>query len=88
LESFQSVLRHHRRAIPTRTGRGSSSAIGKEISGTGMDSSVIARHDVRGIENPRRPFITRIAGLGATDATAGNAIALGMADLTTRVVAR
>jgi hypothetical protein len=53
-----------------------------------MDSSVIARHDVRGIENPRRPFITRIAGLGVTDATAADAIAPGVADLTTRAVAR
>jgi len=61
--------------------------IGKEISGTGMDTGVIARHDVRGIPNPDAPFITKIAVLGLTEATAGNAVGIGVADFVPQAVA-
>jgi hypothetical protein len=61
--------------------------IGKEISGTGMDSTVTARADIRGVANPPRPFIRKVAVLGLTAETAGNAIGLGVADFTTREVA-
>jgi hypothetical protein len=61
--------------------------IGKEISGTGMDTGVIARHDVRGIANPDAPFIVKIAVLGLTEATGGNAVGIGIADFVPVTVA-
>jgi hypothetical protein len=61
--------------------------IGKEISGTGMDSTVTARADIRGVPNPPRPFIRKVAVLGLTGETGGNAIGLGAADFTTQEVA-
>jgi hypothetical protein len=61
--------------------------IGKEISGTGMDTTVTARADIRGVPNPPRPFIRKVAVLGLTGETGGNAIGLGAADFTTQEVA-
>jgi hypothetical protein len=60
--------------------------MGKEISGTGMDIAITGRADIRGIANTG-PFIHRLAVLGLTEATAGNAVGLGVADFTTRAVA-
>jgi hypothetical protein len=60
--------------------------IGKEISGTGMDIAITGRADIRGIPNAG-PFIHRVAVLGLTEATAGNAVGLGVADFTTRAAA-
>jgi hypothetical protein len=60
--------------------------MGKEISGTGMDIAITGRADIRGIPNAG-PFIHRVAVLGLTEATAGNAVGLGVADFTTRAVA-
>ena len=60
--------------------------IGKEISGSGMDFAVTGRTDIRGIPNPN-PFVHKIAVLGLTEATAGNAVGIGVADFTTRAVA-
>lgn len=61
--------------------------IGKEISGTGMDTGVIARHDVRGITNPAAPFIVKIAVLALTEATGGNALGIGIADFVPQALA-
>jgi Lactate racemase N-terminal domain len=61
--------------------------IGKEISGTGMDIAVSGRADIRGVTNPKQPFIHKLAVLGLSDETAGNAIGLGVADFTTIKVA-
>jgi hypothetical protein len=61
--------------------------IGKEISGTGMDYAVTGRTDIRGRPNPDRPFVHKIAVLGLTAETAGNAVGIGLADYTTREVA-
>ena len=61
--------------------------IGKEISGAGMDYAVTGRTDIRGLDNPDRPFVHKIAVLGVTPESAGNAIGLGLADYTTRAVA-
>jgi hypothetical protein len=60
--------------------------MGKEISGTGMDIAITGRADIRGIANTG-PFIHKIAVLGLTEETAGNAVGLGVADYTTREVA-
>jgi hypothetical protein len=60
--------------------------IGKEISGTGMDIAISGRADIRGVANPK-PLVHKLAVLGLSDATAGNAIGLGVADFTTLEVA-
>ena len=55
--------------------------IGKEISGTGMDTNVIGRKfdDHKAVEG-ERPRIKRIAVRRLTEATHGNAVGLGMAE--------
>jgi hypothetical protein len=60
--------------------------IGKNISGTGMDTNVIGRVMFVGEPEPETPRITRIVVLGLTAASHGNAIGIGMADFTTQAV--
>lgn len=56
--------------------------IGKNISGSGMDSNIVGR-TVKGIlPGYDGPAIRRIVVLGLTEATHGNAIGIGMADYT------
>jgi len=63
--------------------------MGKDISGTGMDSNVIGRIMFIGEPEPERPRITRIVVLDLTEASHGNAIGIGLADYTTaRLVAK
>ena len=58
--------------------------LGKDVSGTGMDTNVIGRASFwGGGERPARPRITRIFVRGLTPATHGNACGIGMADFTT-----
>jgi hypothetical protein len=58
--------------------------LGKDVSGTGMDTNVIGRCSFwGGGERPARPRITRIVVRGLTAATHGNACGIGMADFTT-----
>jgi hypothetical protein len=58
--------------------------LGKDVSGTGMDTNVIGRCSFwGGGERPARPRITRILVRGLTEATHGNACGIGMADFTT-----
>jgi hypothetical protein len=58
--------------------------LGKDVSGTGMDTNVIGRCSFwGGGEKPERPRITRIFVRGLTPATHGNACGIGMADFTT-----
>jgi Lactate racemase N-terminal domain len=58
--------------------------LGKDASGTGMDTNVIGRVSFwGGGERPSRPRITRIFVRGLTAATHGNACGIGMADFTT-----
>jgi len=54
--------------------------IGKEISGTGMDTKVIGRIMNVYEKEPESPRITRILLRNVTDASGGNAIGIGMAD--------
>ena len=61
--------------------------IGKEISGTGMDTNVIGRH-ATWFERPfPSPRITFIVVCDTTDKTHGNANGIGLADFTTRRLA-
>jgi len=61
--------------------------MGKEISGTGMDTNVIGRLMVFGEPEPDSPRITRIVVLDLTESTHGNAIGVGLADFVTRRLA-
>ena len=58
--------------------------MGKNISGTGIDTNVIGRIMFIGEREPEKPKITRIVVLDLTDASHGNAIGIGLADYTTR----
>ncbi|RPJ11593.1 MAG: DUF2088 domain-containing protein, partial [Deltaproteobacteria bacterium] len=57
--------------------------MGKNISGTGMDTNVIGRIMFIGEREPERPRITRIVVLDMTEETHGNAVGIGLADFTT-----
>ncbi len=60
--------------------------IGKNISGVGMDTNVTGRFWMEGESDPRAPKIKKIAVLDLTPETHGNAIGIGLADVTTRRV--
>jgi hypothetical protein len=55
-------------------------AMGKDRSGTGMDTNVIGRRMVRGSTDPTHPVITNVVALSLTAGSAGNAVGLGLAD--------
>ena len=61
--------------------------IGKNISGTGMDPNVIGRIGITGLAAHEKPFIRRIVGLDLTDASHGNALGVGLADIVTKRLA-
>jgi len=58
--------------------------MGKNISGTGMDTNVIGRIMFIGEKEPESPKITRIVVLDLTEESHGNAIGIGLADYTTQ----
>ncbi len=58
--------------------------MGKNISGTGMDTNVIGRIMFIGEREPEKPKVTRIVVLGLTEESHGNAIGIGLADYTTQ----
>jgi len=57
--------------------------LGKNYSGTGMDPNVIGRQRVETMPDLPKPVITRIAVLDLSVETRGNALGIGLADLTT-----
>ena len=63
-------------------------SLGKDLSGTGMDTHVIGRRYITGTEEPGRPRIKRIAVLRLSSGSKGNAYGIGLADVTTRAVIR
>jgi len=58
--------------------------MGKDISGTGMDTNVLGRMMLPGVKEPDEPGISRIVTLDLTDKTHGNANGVGIADIVTR----
>ncbi len=58
--------------------------IGKEISGAGMDTNVVGRFWLPGEHEPLAPEIKRIVVLDLSEDTHGNAIGIGLADITTQ----
>jgi hypothetical protein len=57
--------------------------MGKNISGTGMDTNVLGRMFVPGVAEPERPRITAVVVLDLTEESHGNACGVGLADFTT-----
>jgi hypothetical protein len=58
--------------------------MGKEISGTGLDSKVIGRMRIPGQPEPASPRVARILVADMTPFGHGNATGMGLADITTR----
>ena len=58
--------------------------IGKNISGVGMDTNVTGKFWMPNEHDPRAPEIKKIAVLDLSEETHGNAIGIGLADVTTR----
>ena len=62
--------------------------MGKDISGTGMDTNVIGRYGSRERPDPPRPRVRTLVVLDITPASHGNATGVGLADLTTARLAQ
>lgn len=58
--------------------------MGKNISGTGMDTKVIGRLRIAGKPEPASPKVKALVVLGLTEATHGNALGIGLADFTVK----
>ncbi|MEE3233630.1 MAG: lactate racemase domain-containing protein [Candidatus Latescibacterota bacterium] len=58
--------------------------IGKNISGTGMDTNIIGRMLLPGVKEPTIPGASRIVALNLSDESHGNANGVGLADIITR----
>lgn len=56
--------------------------LGKDVSGTGMDTNVIGRYNVLNTDDPDEPDISRIYVRSLTEASHGNGAGIGLADLT------
>ena len=56
-------------------------AMGKDISGCGMDTNVLGRFWIPGVDEPAGPHIAAVTVHRLTDASHGNASGIGMADL-------
>jgi len=63
--------------------------MGKNVSGTGMDTNVLGRMFVPGVPEEDTPRITAVVVLDLTEESHGNAIGIGLADFTTeRVISK
>lgn len=58
--------------------------MGKDISGTGMDTNIIGRMRIQGEPEPECPRIDSIVCSSLTEASHGNAVGMGLADFITR----
>lgn len=58
--------------------------IGKNYSGTGMDTNIIGRIRILGVEEPKSPRIKYILARNVSEESHGNALGIGLADLTTK----
>lgn len=58
--------------------------IGKNYSGTGMDTNIIGRMRILGVKEPEFPKIKYIIAGDLSEESHGNALGMGLADLTTR----
>lgn len=58
--------------------------MGKNISGTGMDTNIIGRIRINGCPEPESPKVTNIVATDLTEESHGNALGMGLADFITR----
>jgi hypothetical protein len=58
--------------------------LGKNFSGTGMDTNVIGRFRILGVEEPESPEIKYLIVSDVSEPAHGNALGVGLADLTTK----
>ncbi|TBL75781.1 lactate racemase domain-containing protein [Paenibacillus thalictri] len=58
--------------------------IGKNFSGTGMDTNIIGRMRISGVEEPASPVIQYVIAGDLSEECQGNALGVGLADLTTK----
>lgn len=58
--------------------------MGKTYSGTGMDTKVIGRMKVFGEVEPEKPSIKKVVVLNLSESSYGNALGIGLADITTK----
>jgi hypothetical protein len=58
--------------------------MGKDKSGTGMDTNVLGRYDFHGEAEPASPSVTRVYARSLTDASHGNAVGVGLTDFVHR----
>jgi len=58
--------------------------IGKNISGTGFDTNIIGRLNINGEREAKTPKIRKLVVLNITKESHGNALGIGLADVTTR----
>ncbi|MEM0097968.1 MAG: DUF362 domain-containing protein [Conexivisphaerales archaeon] len=61
--------------------------MGKDVSGTGMDTNIIGRIRIAGCQEPEFPKITNIVVTDLTEASHGNALGMGLADFITKKLA-
>lgn len=57
--------------------------MGKNFSGTGMDTNIIGRVRIQGLEEPKKPYFQYIGVLRLSEPSHGNATGIGLADFTT-----
>lgn len=62
--------------------------MGKNYSGTGMDTNIIGRLRIQGVQEPSSPSFTYIGVLRLSEPSHGNATGIGLADFTTEALAR
>src|SRR5918994_246450 len=58
--------------------------LGKNFSGTGMDTNVVGRFRILGVEEPESPDVKYLIVGDVSEASHGNAIGVGLADFTTQ----
>jgi len=58
-------------------------ALGKNFSGTGMDTNVIGRFRILGVDEPETPNVKYLIVGDVSEESHGNALGVGLADLTT-----
>ncbi|MFC5651296.1 lactate racemase domain-containing protein [Paenibacillus solisilvae] len=58
--------------------------IGKNYSGTGMDTNIIGRIRILGVEEPESPSVKYIVASDLSEESHGNSLGIGLADLTTK----
>ncbi|MED1205451.1 hypothetical protein [Heyndrickxia acidicola] len=62
--------------------------MGKNFSGTGMDTNIIGRLRIQGIPEPTAPHFTYLGVLRLSEPSHGNATGIGLADFTTKKLAK